>query len=785
MKVLLSWLEQYVDGKPNWDLVFDKLTQAGLEIESVKKIAPDFSGVVIGEVLEKNKHPNADKLNVCKVKVSDEEILEIVCGASNVEVGVKVPCAKLGAILPNDFVITERKMRGVTSYGMLCSGSELGIIDNVDGLLLLSKDSIIGKDIRDHLKLDDKVIELKITPNRPDCLSINGILREINIITNYEIKNINYGNVLPNIVARQEENNYFNNRYLLKLNNVNNNIKLPDFIIDRITASSITSINPVSDILNYVMLEVGQPLFVYDGNKVLDIKTEFSQNQIVKIDKDKELKLDDRTLITKCNNDQIIGISAVTVFDSVSITHNSNKIIIEALSVNPEHITGVTKKYTLNSNSAYRYERGVDPKISLLAISYAYNLICQYIPGIELEEIEGYNNNFDNQLNIDISYLDISKILGIHLDQKEIKDILFAIGCEILNEEGDLLSIKTPSYRFDLNLPIDLIEEVARIYGYDKIDAIDLEQNYVVKPLNNQFKKINFIKNNLVLSGYMECINYAFIEDKYDKFNQDLYDIKAVKLQNSIAGLNNMRTSLIGGLIKSMHYNINRGHKSIKLFELAKVFYQEEANYQVQKIAGLCYGVKNLNSWHSNSKIEFDFYDIKADVENLLLPLVGIKFEPINNIKLLHPGRCAKIFHYDKEIGIIGQLHPTYLQILDLSMLPYIFELDLDYIAQQTKLIKAKAPLKFQKVERDLAVVVDDNMNASIIIDFIDQLNIGNLINCNIFDVYKGINLEEGKKSIAINLVFQANKTLTEEEINQDFNFVINKVINNFNITLR
>jgi phenylalanyl-tRNA synthetase beta chain len=783
MKILLSWLEQYVDGQIDWPIIFDKLTQSGLEIESITKIAPDFSGVVVGEVLEKNKHPNADKLNVCKVKTSEEEVLEIVCGANNVEVGIKVPCAKLGAVLPNNFVITERKMRGITSYGMLCSGSELGIVDNVDGLLLLSKDALIGQNVRDYLKLDDKIVELKITPNRGDCLSIQGILREIKLITNNVVNNINYGDILTPILNRKYENIAINNRYILKLNNINNHLNLPDFILDRISASGIQSVNTITDILNYVMLETGQPFFVYDGSKISDVKTEISQYQIITID-NRELKLDDKTLITTSNN-KVIGITGVNVLNDFTINDNSTQLFIEALAVNPEYLAGIAKKYNIVSNLAYRYERGVDPKNSLLALSYVYNLICKYIPEVVLESCEGYNNNFDNQHNIELSYSYIKRILGIDINKNQIKDILLGIGSEIINEDDENLLIKTPSYRFDLCLAIDLIEEIARIYSYDRINTLDLEQNYVLKNLDNQFKKINFIKNNLVLSGYTECINYAFIEDKYNAINQDLSNIEAIKLQNSIAGLNNMRTSLIGGLIKSMQYNINRGHKSIKLFEVAKVFYQELPNFQPQKVAGLCYGIKGSNNWHNNIKTEFDFYDIKADVENLLLPLIGIKFEQVNNINLLHPGRCAKILHYDIEIGIIGQLHPVYLQSLDLNMLPYIFELDLDYIIQQKKIIKVKIPLKFQKVERDLAVVVDKNMNAANIIDFIYQLNINNLINCSIFDVYTGSNLEEGKKNIAVNLIFQANKTLTDEEINQDFNFIIDKVIKKFNIRLR
>jgi phenylalanyl-tRNA synthetase beta chain len=786
MKLLLSWLEQYIEDKPNWDNIFNKLTQAGIEVEGITNLAPHFNGVVVGEVIEKNKHPNADKLNICKVKVANNQILEIVCGASNVEVGIKVPCAMLGAILPNDFAILERKMRGVTSYGMLCSGDELGIKSDIDGLLILNKDAPIGMDIREYLKLDDKVVEFKITPNRSDCLSVKGILREISIVTNTKIKNI-HDNSLLTVTNSYEHNDYINGRYLLKLANIDNNIMLPSFIIERISASGIESINPLIDLLNYAMLNLGQAFFAYAniGNNS-NIKTQLSQNQVVKIGlASRELKLDTNTLINTID-DNIIAITGVDVTNQFLVQKDTNSVIIEASSILPDYIRGVTKKYNITSNTAYRYERGIDYNILLESISYVYNLLKTYMVDIEIEYLQGCDNKGNNQNSIELYYSNIIRIIGFELETKTIKNILFKIGCKICHDTSDALEVITPSYRFDLNLEIDLIEEIARVYGYDKVGEVAVDSYAVVKKLNPNFVKINNLKNKLVLSGYFECINYAFIEDKYSGINQDLYNIMPIRLQNAIAGLYNMRTSLIGGLIKNMQYNINRGHQSIKLFEVAKVFHGENPLQQIQKISGICYGSRNLTNWHHNkAKLDFDFYDIKADVMSLLATFSEITFESDENTELLHPGRCAKIYHQNNQIGIIGQLHPKYLQKLALDNLPYIFELDLDYILLQKSQIKIKPPLKFQKVNRDLAIVLDININGAKVIDFIYKLNMANLIYCNIFDVYTGSNVEIGKKSIAINLIFQANKTLVDDEINYDFNFIIDRVTQEFNAKLR
>jgi phenylalanyl-tRNA synthetase beta chain len=777
MKIALSWLESYFATKPNWDEVFAKLTMAGIEIEDIKAVAPNFSGVVVAQVMECNKHPEADKLNICKVSINDGQLYQVICGAANVKAGIKVPFAQIGAILPNGMNIAERKMRGEVSYGMLCSGEEIACPDGVDGLLILDSDAPLGTNIRQYLHLDDTIVEFKITPNRGDCLSINGIIREIETLTNLK-SNFNtlihqgqQGLITDKVNITINNPELCPNYVALIIKNVNNQIKLPQFITERLEHSGIRCISPIVDIANYVMLELGQPLHAFDLNAVgssLSVRLA-SDNEQVNLLINKLVTLNKNTLVICDQHNKVAAIAGVMGgFDS-AVTANSSSIIIESAHFTPETIAGKTKQFGINSDAAYRFERGVDPQLQVKAALYASHLITKYCGG-DIGPINQIcaTNLVDKKLSL--SYAFIKKILGISISNQEIDLILTKLAFKFKITEDDL-ELTIPSFRFDINIAQDIVEEIARVYGYENIQPQMPQMQSNLDTLEDQYSITVELKKRLVNLGYSEIIGYAFAEEKLATLLGNP-EYTPIKLQNPIAGLDAMRTSLVGDLIKALTSNLNRGHKNIKLFELSRVFYAEDSKEQPLKIAGLIHG-DNLHSSFESPKRAVDFYDLKYAVESLLSGIQNIKYIACHNYSVFHSGRCAKIYHLDKLIGIMGQLHPKLSLDLDLAVAPYIFELDVEFLALNNNLATIRDIIKFQKVERDLAFVVNSQLPVAQIIEAINNAQIEYLQDFNVFDVFK---MSEQQKSIALRFIFQANKTLAEEEINSNVNMIVSAV---------
>ena len=788
MKLSLNWLESYFDQKPNWELIWHKLTIAGIEVENIKNIALPFSGIVVAKVTECIKHPNADKLNVCKVDIGSDETLQIICGASNVKAGVKVPCAKVNAILPDGLVITQRDMRGITSFGMLCSGSEIDYPDGVDGLLLLPDDAPIGVDVRDYLKLDDKVIEFKITPNRGDCLSVMGILREIKALTDYTLKTSESKQIEP-IAAQISDKLSINmtlgslcpNYISLVVKNVNNQVKLPDEIIKRLNLSGIKSISPVVDITNYVMLEVGQPLHAFDLNKIggqLQIRMANNSENLRLID-GKTLNLHDNTLVICGSDNQVIAIGGVVVGSEFGITPNTTDLVLESAYFTPETIAGITKQYGINSDAAYRYERGVDPQLQLEALIKASKLITKYCQG-QVGIINQVQSHDFKPKSLDIDYRSFTRLIGTEISSENISFILQKLGF-VITKATDNLHVIVPSYRFDIKIKQDIIEEVARVYGYDNIAPVMPLCSANLDKIEDTQTQIQHIKQCMIFQGYTEIINYAFIEDKFEKM---FGNNTPVELQNSIAGLNVMRTSLIAGLVKTLINNLNRGHKHMKLFELSRVFHGEEISNQPLKVAALIYG-DLIYPNALNPKIEADFYDLKHVVQLLLPSHDFVTFESYSDSAVFHKGRCAKIYVSGHEVGIIGQLHPKLGQELGLALLPYMFELDIATISQPSNQPSHIYEIsKFQKVARDLAFTVANDLPVGIIVDAIKKAKINYLLDLTVFDIFLKANINEDK-SVALHFIFQANKTLSENEVNDSIDEIINLMQHEFNAVLR
>jgi phenylalanyl-tRNA synthetase beta chain len=627
--------------------------------------------------------------------------------------------------------------------------------------------------------ISDQVVEFKITPNRGDCLSLLGLLREIAALTDYKIKPIEINEPKPTTDSKvnvvMDAASYCPNYMVINISGVNNKVKLPEEIYTRLSCSGIRSISPIVDITNYVMLTLGQPLHAFDSAKVgacLQVRQAKNGEELKLLDgSDAKLK-DDTLLICDSNNNPAAIAGVMGGFDS-GVNNDTTSIILESAFFEPRIIAGRAKQYGVSSDSAYRFERGVDTNLQHKALSYAANLIIKYCGG-NLGEII-HISNLKPKGSVSVQYSKINKLIGTNLAIEDINLILKKLGCTITSD-GDVLNVVAPSYRFDINIAEDIVEEVARIYGYDNIEAI---MPIASHSLNDcQGFTLAKLKNRMVTMGYNEIVAYSFIEEKYEAL-LGKNGIEAVKLQNPLAGLNVMHTSLIADLVKSLQNNLNRGHKYVRLFELSRVFHGEDVELQPLKLSGLLYGNAISLNWSVASK-NADFYDIKHVVNILLSDHKNLRFEVCNDSHIFHSGRCAKIYISNNEIGIIGQLHPKIGQELGLPELPYLFELDVDSIKNNIETLELKKLSKFQKIERDLAFIFPTSLAVGNVLDVIKSSNIEYLQALNVFDVYEGANVATGTKSVAINFVFQADKNLTDDEIDKSINNIINVVKNNF-----
>ncbi|MDD3266478.1 MAG: phenylalanine--tRNA ligase subunit beta [Burkholderiales bacterium] len=788
MRISWNYLQSLFEDKLDKALVLDRLTMAGLEVEDEMPVAPEFSGIVVGEVIECEKHPDADKLSLCKIDAGTGELLQIICGAPNVKKGVKAPCAKVGAILPGDFKIAERKMRGLVSFGMMCGGDEIGCPDGVDGLLLLSDDAPVGMDIREYLDLNDTIVEFKITPNRGDCLSYAGLAREIAALTDYQVKPLaDIKELLTtkanNLSLDVKAINYCQHYVGLEINNVRNDFATPTWLVRFLERSNIRSISPIVDITNFILLRLGQPLHAFDTNALHNgIGVRMSNNgEKLKLLDGKNAELKDNTMIIVNGKDEPVAIAGVMGGLDSGVVESTTNMVLESAYFVADAIAGKTKQYGVSSDAAFRYERGVDSSLQHKAANLAAQMIVEICGG----EIGGYVHFAevqDSKPAIKLTFSEINRLVGEEIAKNSIANILTKLGCT-LEIDGDVLQVTAPSYRFDLNIKQDIIEEIIRVYGYDNIQASMPILTHTLDYLDDSLAKIDRVKSTLVGYGFNEVINYAFIEDKYADMFSGLSKSAYVKLQNPIAGLGLMRNSLLPGLVKNLQANVNRGQNSIRIFEMAKVFHGESSEEQAVYLSGLIYGKISALNWYEKSR-NIDFYDLKVVLEELILPFGDLQLEVVNLPSIYHPGRSAQISLSGQVIGFIGQLHPEYIQKLGLDDLPYVFELNMDLISSVQN-INVCIPSKFQKVSRDLAFVLDKNKEAGAVVDVINELNISELIEVKIFDVFMGGNLTANQKSIAINLMFHADRTLSDDEITSYMSVIQNAVKNKLDVELR
>ncbi len=765
MQFSYDWLKTWVSPNLNADEMAHMLTMAGLEVEEVESAAPEFSGVVIGEVKSVEKHPDADRLNITQVDAGTGELLQIVCGAPNVQVGIKVPCALPGAVLPGNFKIKPTKMRGQTSNGMLCSSKELGLPeDGVDGLLILPADATVGTTIREFLSLDDKMMTLKITPNRADCLSIKGLAREVVALTQCEANPV----VISKTPVTSTKTQAVRidapadcGRFITRvIEQVNPQAPTPDWMKQRLARSGIRSISALVDIGNYVMIELGQPMHVFDVDKLsgsIILRRANNGEELVCLN-DKTVSLSDNTLVV-ADEAGALSIAGLMGGAASAVGDETRNIVLEAAFFTPETIAGKSRQYGFGSDSSFRFERGVDNALQADAIERASELILNICGGQAGAHTEVTGElPVANQVEVRLSR--VEKILGVSIQASQIESILSHLGLNpVATEEGFVVT--QPSFRFDIEIEADIIEEIGRVYGYENIpDNYTSGQLSMIKLPETQKPRFA-IYQHLAARGYQEVVSYAFVDDHWE---QDFADNQhPIRLKNPLAAhMSVMRSTLIGGLIEILQNNLNRKQSRVRVFEIARVF-SKQANgecVQNERIGGLMYGAIKPEQWGEPSR-SADFYDIKADVESLL---AGQTVECVKGSHpALHPGRTAEIHLNGKVIGFVGELHPQWQQKYDLAQAPLLFELDLDAVLAKDK-AAYQTVSKFQAVRRDLAFTLPENTTHDELLTALRSVKSQLIQEISVFDVYRGIGLPENTKSMAVKVILQDQEsTLTDE----------------------
>lgn len=774
MKFSESWLRTFVNPSLSSGELAHLLTMAGLEVEEMTAVAPVFDKVVVGQVLTKNKHPDADRLNVLTVDVGQGEPLSIVCGAQNVSVGMKAPCALVGAKLPG-IEIKQAKVRGVASFGMMCSEKELGLAEETlrqdsgqsVGLLVLGADAVVGQSIREHLDLDDHLITLKLTPNRSDCLSLYGIAREVSALTGVSMQTIPQVDFKPGSECNRNVKVLATTacpRYAGRvIAGVNAGAATPAWMVQRLERSGLRSISALVDVTNYVLLELGQPLHAFDLSKLDgDIEVRFARTgESLKLLNEQTVNLQEDMLVI-ADSKRPVALAGIMGGADSAVDDATTGIFLESAFFAPAVIVGKSRRLGFSSDSSYRFERGVDFAATQVALDRATELILD-ICGGHVEAVAEVLGELPARNPVKLRVSRVQRVLGMSLEAEVIAQILSRLGM-LCQFQGQEFSVTPPSYRFDISIEEDLIEEIARVNGYERIQPVPPQACMSILPQAEAQRPLAKLRQTLVLRDFQETINYAFVESDWER---DLCSNAApIRLKNPISSqMSVMRSSLLGGLLTVLRSNLARRQPRVRLFEVGGCFTVEKDKYvQQDLVAGLAYGTALPEQWGAPAR-NVDFYDVKADVEALFAP-AALKFAAAVH-PASHPGRSAQILLSGQAVGWIGELHPQWMQQYDIPQTVVWFEIDLAALTQAV-LPRAGEFSKFPPVRRDLAVVVDESVTVQFLLDAMKSENVPNVVELALFDLYCGKGVGEGKKSLAFRVLLQdTQKTLTDAEIDR------------------
>ncbi|MGB5457571.1 MAG: phenylalanine--tRNA ligase subunit beta [Gammaproteobacteria bacterium] len=792
MKISEQWLRTWVNPDITTEAMVEQLTMAGLEVGGTEPVAGDFSDVVVARVESVEKHPDADKLSVCQVTDGNER-LQIVCGAANVRAGLSVALARVGAVLPGvgeneTFKIKPAKLRGVASAGMLCSEKELGLAEQSDGIMELPADAPVGTSLREYLELDDTVIEIDLTPNRGDCLSVAGIARELGTLNQCDVSDQVHEPYAQQIddtfevnVEADEACTHYAGRVL---RGVDVSAPTPLWMVERLRRSGIRSLGAVVDITNYVMIELGQPMHAFDLDQLdgrINVRYAKESEQITLLD-GKCIELDQQTLVI-ADNARPLALAGIMGGENSGVSEQTRAIFLESAYFVPEVIAGKARGFGLHTDSSHRFERGVDPQLQVQAVDRATELILSICGGEvgPVSEVKTVAHPQDRQ-PIDLRYERIERVLGITLGRAEIVDILQRLGMEV-KSFNDHWMVRPPSFRFDIEIEADLLEELVRIHGYNNIPRTQPKYHAGMREMPESRQALTQLRKSLVDRGYHEAITYSFVDPTW----QALLDPanEAVKLTNPLSSeMSVMRTTIWPGLLQAVQHNLNRQQTRVRLFETGQVFVKGEGELaQIERIAGAICGTIFDEQWADNGR-EVDFYDLKADVEALFGAEADLEYR-VEAHPALHPGQSAAIYRGGQAVGWLGALHPQNVVALDLSKTVYLFELDLE--AVRTSHLPVFRPLsRFPEVRRDLAILIDDTVSAQTIVSCIRQASSRTLREVRLFDIYTGKGVDVGLKSVALGLILQDfSRTLTDQDIDSEIESVVTALNNDFAATLR
>jgi len=759
-----TWLRTFVNPSLSSEQLAHLLTMAGLEVEDMSCVAPDFDKVVVAQVLTIDKHPDADRLKLLTVDVGQNEPLTIVCGAKTVKVGLKAPCALVGAQLPG-FKIKQAKVRGIASFGMMCSETELGLAEESDGLMELPSDAEVGQCIRKHLDLDDKLITLKPTPNRSDCLSLYGIAREVSALTGEPLRPI------PRVEIKPSDKSACKvkvsaplacPRYVgYVITGVNAKACTPAWMVQRLQRCGLRSISVLVDVINYVLFELGQPLHVFDFNKLEgDVEVRFARaGERLKLLNEQTVDLREDMLVI-ADSKQPIALAGVMGGANRAVDDTTADIFLESAFFSPSVIVGKSRSLGFSSDSSFRFERGVDFAATNIALDRAVELILS-ICGGQVEAVTEVLGSLPERNPVNLRLSRVLRVLGISLQIEDIAKILTRLGMQF-TQQNDEFFVKPPSYRFDIAIEEDLIEEIARIHGYENIQAKPPQVAMSMLPLHETQRPLTKLRQALVMRDYQETINYAFVDAEWER--NLCGNATPIVLKNPIASqMSVMRSSLLGGLLDALRSNLARKQSRVRIFELGACFLADASRYvQHERVAGIVCGTVMPEQWGAEAR-NVDFYDVKADVEALFMPATPSFVATVHPAS--HPGRSAQIFLDGQAVGWIGELHPQWMQQYDIAQAAVWFELDLTILNKAT-LPQFGELSKFPPVRRDLAVVVDECVVAQTLLDAMLAECAPNVIELALFDLYRGKGVGDGKKSLAFRVLLQdTKKTLSEADI--------------------
>jgi phenylalanyl-tRNA synthetase beta chain len=796
-----SWLREFCNPPITTAQLAETLTMGGLEVEEQSPVAPPFTGIVVGQIMAAEQHPNADRLRVCQVNVGQAELLNIVCGAPNARVGIKIPCALVGAALPpgedgKPFMIKLGKLRGVESQGMLCSANELKLNDSKDGLLELAEDAVIGQDIRAHLNLDDTLLTLKLTPNLAHCLSVYGVARELSALTGAPLKPptfptvaVSHQDKLAVKISATDLCGRFSGRIV---KGVNYSATTPQWMVDKLARCGQRSVSALVDISNYVMFELGRPSHIFDLDKIhggLDVRWG-KPGETLKLLNGNTVTVDAQVGVI-ADDQAIESLAGIMGGDATAVSEATKNIYIEAAFWWPKAIAGRSRRFNFSTDAGHRFERGVDPQLTIEHIERITQLVLD-ICGGTAGSIDDLQPNMPKIEPVNLRVARAAKVIGMPISLAQCTDAFTKL---VLPHTvaGDVITVTPPSYRFDIQIEEDLIEEVVRMVGFNNLPTTPPLAPITAKIRTEAQRGPFAVRRALAAMGYQETINFSFVEERWE--HELSGNANPIKLLNPIASnMSVMRSSLLGSLVHVLKYNIDRKAARVRIFEVGRVFLRDasvkntdttvDGFHQPMRVAGLVYGNVDELQW-GRAEQAADYFDVKGEVEALLAPLQAT-FEPAQHPSM-HPGRCARVRVAGKEIGYIGEMHPKWVQSYELgksgkgSKAPILFELELDALLQRTVPV-AQGVLKTQDIERDIAILVAEKITHAEVMAAIASVRLGGLTrSATLFDIYRpkvtGGDIAADEKSLAVRLTFNSlDATLNDEVIDAAVNAVLNQL---------